>query len=69
MVRNSSSAVVSTARSSWQVATSKALESAVLLTFDGEGHGTYGGKSACADAAVQAYLLDGTLPAPGTRCT
>lgn len=53
----------------WAVATSKALESAVLLTFDGEGHGTYGGKSACADAAVQAYLLDGTLPAPGTRCT
>lgn len=51
------------------MATSKALESAVLLTFDGEGHGTYGGKSACADAAVQAYLLDGTLPAPGTRCT
>jgi pimeloyl-ACP methyl ester carboxylesterase len=38
-----------------------------LLVFDGEGHTAYG-QSPCVDAAVEAYLLDGTLPPAGTVC-
>ena len=39
----------------------------VLLTYDGAGHGTYT-RSACMKQAVDAYLIDLTLPAPGTVC-
>ena len=45
------------------------LESGVLLTYDGEGHGSYGGKSSCVDRAVVDYLVDGTLPDDGLGCT
>lgn len=45
------------------------LESAVLLTYDGEGHGSYGSKSACVDGIVIAYLVGGTLPEDGFTCT
>jgi pimeloyl-ACP methyl ester carboxylesterase len=38
-----------------------------LLVFDGEGHTAYG-QSACVDGHVERYLLDGTLPPPGTVC-
>ena len=44
------------------------LGNARLLTMRGDGHTAYGGNSACIDAAVDAYLEDGTLPAPGTVC-
>lgn len=44
------------------------LESGVLLTYEGEGHGTFGGKSTCIDNAVIAYLTKGTVPADGTTC-
>ncbi|MBB5074583.1 alpha/beta hydrolase [Nonomuraea endophytica] len=44
------------------------LSSARLLTWDGDRHGAYGGKNACVDAAVDAYLLKGALPGPGSRC-
>ncbi|MCA0296741.1 MAG: alpha/beta hydrolase [Actinobacteria bacterium] len=47
----------------------KQLESGVLVTYDGFGHATYGGKSACVDNLVVAYLVDGTVPADGTKCT
>lgn len=53
----------------WAELTASALESAVLLTFDGEGHGAYGGRSECVDAAVRAFLVDGVVPAAGTRCS
>ncbi|MGW6915456.1 alpha/beta hydrolase [Kitasatospora sp. NPDC054939] len=43
------------------------LGKAVLLTRDGEGHVAYG-RSACIRTAVHAYLVDGTVPAAGTRC-
>jgi pimeloyl-ACP methyl ester carboxylesterase len=49
-------------------ATVDALGNARLLTLDGDGHGAYGGESACVDRAVDRYLLTGTLPPPGTRC-
>ncbi|MFF2043193.1 alpha/beta hydrolase [Kitasatospora sp. NPDC058170] len=43
------------------------LGHAVLLTREGEGHTGYG-HSACIRTAVHAYLVDGTVPAAGTRC-
>jgi pimeloyl-ACP methyl ester carboxylesterase len=44
------------------------LGNARLITMRGDGHTAYGGNSACIDDAVNAYVLDGTLPAPGTVC-
>lgn len=44
------------------------LQSARLLTMQGDGHTAYGGNSACIDTAVDAYLNEGTLPAVGTNC-
>jgi pimeloyl-ACP methyl ester carboxylesterase len=46
----------------------KALGSAVLLSWDGAGHTSYLQGSGCVDAAVDAYLTAGTLPASGTVC-
>ncbi|MGP4113041.1 alpha/beta hydrolase [Streptomyces sp. 4N509B] len=40
----------------------------VLLTYEGEGHGAYGGGDACVTDAVNAHLLSGTLPRDGTVC-
>ena len=45
------------------------LESGVLVTYEGEGHGTYGGKSTCVDSIVVDYLVNGTVPADGVRCS
>ena len=45
------------------------LESAVLVTYQGEGHGSFGGKSSCVDALVVAYLVKGTVPQDGVRCS
>ena len=44
------------------------LGNARLLTMRGDGHTAYGGNSACIDAAVDAYLEQGTVPAQGTTC-
>ncbi|MCZ7438188.1 alpha/beta hydrolase [Micromonospora sp. WMMC241] len=38
-----------------------------LVTYDGWGHGTYQ-RTDCTTAVVDRYLVDGALPAPGTRC-
>lgn len=51
------------------VTMSQQLASGVLVTYEGEGHGTFGGKSACVDRIVVAYLVKGTVPADGVRCT
>ena len=40
---------------------------AVLLTYDGWGHGTYN-STPCARAAVDRYLITLVRPAPGTHC-
>jgi hypothetical protein len=45
------------------------LGNARLLTMRGDGHTAYGGNSACIDAAVEAFVNDGALPAAGTTCT
>jgi pimeloyl-ACP methyl ester carboxylesterase len=52
----------------WGVLVAGQLENATLLTFDGDGHTAYTSGSSCIDDAVDAYLLDGTLPAEGTVC-
>ena len=44
------------------------LSSAVLLTYEGEGHTAYGSSNACIADTVDAYLLTGAVPAEGTRC-
>jgi pimeloyl-ACP methyl ester carboxylesterase len=66
--------VVSTTRDpatpyEWGVSLAGQLESGRLITRDGDGHTGYTRGSACIDDAVDAYLLDGTLPPVGTVCT
>lgn len=45
------------------------LTSAVLVTYKGEGHGSYGGKSACIDDHVVDFLVKGVVPARGLTCS
>jgi pimeloyl-ACP methyl ester carboxylesterase len=52
----------------WAESLADQLESGVLLTFEGEGHTAYG-SNACVNSAVDAYLLKGTPPREGTRCS
>ncbi|MGB9282122.1 MAG: alpha/beta hydrolase [Pseudonocardiaceae bacterium] len=44
------------------------LGSAVLLTYNGDGHTAYGRGSRCIDSAVDTYLTQGAVPAAGTVC-
>jgi hypothetical protein len=44
------------------------LPGARLVTVPGEEHTVYRGGNACADAAVEGYLLGGKLPTTGTTC-
>ncbi|MEU5280323.1 alpha/beta hydrolase [Streptomyces asoensis] len=53
----------------WARSLARQLSSGRLLTYDGDGHTAYGRGSACIDAAIDAYLLRGTPPAKGKRCT
>jgi pimeloyl-ACP methyl ester carboxylesterase len=52
----------------WAQQLSAQLASGRLLTMDGTGHTAYRRGSACIDAAVDAFLLQGTVPAAGTVC-
>ena len=52
----------------WAVALAEQLSSGVLVTRVGEGHTGYNKGNACVDAAVEGYLLDGTVPEDGLRC-
>ena len=45
------------------------LKSATLVTYDGEGHTGYGGKSTCIDGIVVKYLVKGVVPKDGVRCS
>ncbi|MCX5201943.1 alpha/beta hydrolase [Streptomyces sp. NBC_00237] len=51
----------------WTEETARRLGNAVVLQYDGEGHGAYG-SSPCIREKTDAYLVDGTLPADGTAC-
>jgi TAP-like protein len=44
------------------------LPNSRLLSYAGWGHLAYWGLSSCIDTAVNAYLISGALPAPGTVC-
>ncbi|MGW0928488.1 alpha/beta hydrolase [Streptomyces sp. NPDC002644] len=52
----------------WAEALAGQLSSGRLLTYDGDGHTAYGRGSTCVDGAVDAYLLEGTVPEKGKRC-
>jgi pimeloyl-ACP methyl ester carboxylesterase len=52
----------------WAVSLAKELTGGVLLTWQGMSHVAYF-YSPCVRAAVQAYLVAGTLPPAGTVCT
>ena len=52
----------------WGVQVADELDNATLLSFDGDGHTAYTSGSSCIDDAVDAYYLDGALPADGTVC-
>ena len=52
----------------WAVALARELTGGVLLTWRGQSHVAYY-YSSCVRTLVQAYLVAGTLPAPGTICT
>ncbi|MCX6502730.1 MAG: alpha/beta hydrolase [Microbacterium sp.] len=52
----------------WAVSLADQLSSGVLITRVGEGHTGYNKGNTCVDSAVEAYLLDGTVPEDGLRC-
>jgi pimeloyl-ACP methyl ester carboxylesterase len=52
----------------WAVALSQQLESAVLLTYDAEGHTAYLQLNPCVDGIVNAYLLELAVPPEGAAC-
>ncbi|MEV5316875.1 alpha/beta hydrolase [Streptomyces sp. NPDC052687] len=53
----------------WAQALAAQLSSGRLLTYDGDGHTAYGRGSDCVDRAINAYLLRGTPPQDGKRCS
>ncbi|MFE7898318.1 alpha/beta hydrolase [Streptomyces sp. NPDC057424] len=53
----------------WAQALAGQLSSARLLTYDGDGHTAYGRGSSCIDRTINAYLLRGTPPTDGKRCS
>ncbi|MFI8166498.1 alpha/beta hydrolase [Streptomyces sp. NPDC085931] len=53
----------------WAQALAGQLSSARLLTYDGDGHTAYGRGSSCVDRTINAYLVRGTPPQDGKRCS
>ena len=51
------------------VSLAKGFAKATLLTRVGEGHAAFGSGNVCVNDAMDAYLISGTMPAAGTRCT
>ena len=52
----------------WAEALADQLESGVLVRRDGDGHTGYNAGNDCVDEAVEAYLIDGTVPTDGLTC-
>jgi pimeloyl-ACP methyl ester carboxylesterase len=52
----------------WGVALSEQLESAHLITYDGEGHTAYNKSNDCVDGAVENYFTRGTVPSSDPHC-
>ncbi|MGW4431975.1 alpha/beta hydrolase [Streptomyces tendae] len=53
----------------WAEALSDQLASGHLLTYEGDGHTAYGRGSTCIDSEINTYLLRGTAPEDGKRCS
>ncbi|MFF3872495.1 alpha/beta hydrolase [Streptomyces sp. NPDC001978] len=53
----------------WAQSLSRQLSSARLLTYVGDGHTAYGRGSTCIDSTIDTYLLKGTPPPAGKRCS
>ncbi|MFD0367192.1 alpha/beta hydrolase [Streptomyces sp. NPDC059071] len=53
----------------WARSLAEQLSSGTLLTYDGDGHTAYGRGSDCIDTAINTYLLEGTPPQDGKRCS
>ncbi len=53
----------------WAESLAGQLGSGSLLTYEGSVHTAYRAGSDCVDEAVDDYLLAGTVPADGTRCS
>lgn len=53
----------------WAQQMASSFSSGVLVTYDGVGHTALYSGSTCALGLVEAYLVDGTVPAEGTVCT
>ena len=53
----------------WAQSLASQLSSGTLLTYDGDGHTAYGRGSTCIDSAINRYLLRGTPPRTGKRCS
>ncbi|MFB8145468.1 alpha/beta hydrolase [Microbacterium sp. NPDC056003] len=52
----------------WSVSLADQLASGVLITREGEGHTGYNKGNLCVDEAVEAYLLEGTVPQGDVTC-
>jgi pimeloyl-ACP methyl ester carboxylesterase len=52
----------------WALALADQLESGVLISRDGDGHTAYNSDNECVDEAIEAYLLEGTVPEDGLQC-
>jgi pimeloyl-ACP methyl ester carboxylesterase len=52
----------------WAEALADQLDSGFLVTYEGEGHTAYNKGSECVNAAVESFLVDGTVPSDGLRC-
>lgn len=50
------------------VSLSKQLSSGVLISYQGEGHTIYAQGSSCVNDTVDAYFIDGTVPASDPEC-
>lgn len=53
----------------WAESLAEQLDSGVLVSYEGEGHTAYNKGSDCVNAAVEAYLVDGTVPEDGLACS
>ncbi|GGV91303.1 proteinase [Streptomyces gelaticus] len=53
----------------WAQSLAGQLDSGTLLTYRGDGHTAYGRGSDCIDTAINTYLLEGTPPTEGKKCS
>ncbi len=53
----------------WARSLAAQLDSARLLTYNGDGHTAYGRGSSCIDSTINHYLVTGTAPKDGKRCS